>query len=380
MRQIPLDRLKTDNKEWRFIIAALCNHPYQMYSEIDWIRVEAVASEEGVIGILYKNLKDSGIPQSALASWKEYYLSIAARNIVNINALENLEDALGRDRIEVMTLKGASLFNTTYPDIGMRPMVDLDLMVSPDKQQRLVSLLCDLGYRENPLLPHIFNKDRVVIDMHTHALNIDRVANRAGLFPAGMGPIWSKSTPWREDCQWLRRPDELDNILLLSQHCMKHSFSKLIWLVDVLKLIMNKDIMFWAALIKRANYLGQGKSVSYTFYLLDRIFSRRPTPGSGFEDPFYSLSRLERGILEAKASGKSIEFIGPIMSMSCVQGFRNKVALGWESLFPRDEIVKEKIIGILKVKNVFYYPPRFFKIVVSVLKRFCLVLGYIIRG
>ncbi|HJX35019.1 MAG TPA: nucleotidyltransferase family protein, partial [Desulfatiglandales bacterium] len=330
--------------------------------------------------ILYKNLKDSGIPQSTLASFKDYYLSIAARNIIKINALEQIEGALGRDQIEVMTLKGASLFNTTYPDIGMRPMGDLDLMVSPDKQQRFVNLLYDLGYRKNPLLPHIFNKDRVVIDMHTHAMNIDRIANRAGLFPAGMGPIWSKSIPWREDCKWLRRPDEVDNILLLSQHCMKHSFSKLIWLVDILRIIRTNDFMFMSDLLKRSDYLQQGKSLSYTLYLLNRIFYHETERNLVPEGLSQGISRLERGILEAKANGESIEFIGPIISMSCVQGFSNKIALGWESLFPKNEIVKQGVTRPYRFKSFCFYPSRFWKIVAHLLKRFCLILGYIIRG
>src|SRR4030042_1358189 len=378
MGQVPLDRLKAYNKEWRFIISVLSNRLYQIDSNLDWIRIETFAAEEGVLGILYKNLKNTGVPQSTLALFKDYYLSIAAQNLINSNALERLENALVSVQVKVMALKGASLLNSIYPNIGMRVMGDLDLMIRPEEQKRFINLLQNLGYREDPLLPHIFQKDRVIIDIHSHAMNIERIPSRSALFPLGMGPVWLNSIPWKEGYQWLRRPDDVDNVLLLSQHLMKHSFSKLIWLVDILKLIRNKDGMFWTSLFKRSNYLGQGKSFSYTLYLLDRIFSIRPTTGP--EDLFHSLSRFERGILEAKANVESIEFIGPIMSMSCVQGFSNKIALGWESLFPKDELVKHEITGALKGKNVFYYPLRFLKILVPLLKRFCFTLGYIIRG
>jgi hypothetical protein len=380
MRHVPSDRLKAYNKEWRFIIAALSDRSYQIDSNLDWVRIETFAAEEGVIGILYKKLKDAGIPQSALASFKDYYLSIAAQNIINNNALERLENALGSIQIEVMTLKGVSLLNSIYPDIGMRSMNDLDLMIRPEKQKRFAGLLNNLGYEEDTLSPHIFKKDRVTIDVHSHPINIDRVPVRAKLLPVGIEPIWANSVPWREGCQWLRRPDNTDNVILLSQHFMKHSFSKFIWLVDILRLIRNNDVMFLPDLLKRSDYLQQRKCVSYTFYLLNRIFyhamERRLVP----EDLSQGLSRLERGILEAKANGESLEFTGPIMSMFCVQGLRNKVALGWESLFPKDELVRLEIIGALEGKNAFYYPLRFLKIVASLLKRFCLILGYIIRG
>ena len=380
MGQVPLDRLKAYNKEWRFIISVLSNRLYQIDSNLDWIKIETLANEEGVTGILYKNLKDAGVPRSALASFKDYYLSAAAQNLINTNALERLENALDSVQVEVMALKGVSLLNSIYPDIGMRPMGDLDLMIRPEKQKRFVNLLHNLGYKEDPFSTHILKKDRVIIDIHSHPLNIDRVPIRAKLMPVGIEPIWANSVPWREGYQWLRRPDEVDNVILLSQHLMKHSFSKLIWLVDISRLIRNNDVVLLPDLLKRSDYLHQRKCVSYAFYLLNRIFyqvmERRLIP----EDLSYSLSRLERGILEAKANGESLEFIGPIMSMFCVQGFSNKIALGWESLFPKDELVRREIIGALEGKNVFYYPLRFLKIVASLLKRFYLIVGYIIRG
>jgi hypothetical protein len=161
---------------------------------------------------------------------------------------------------------------------------------------------------------------------------------------------------------------------------MKHSFSRLIWLVDILKLIRNKDVILWTALLKRSNYLGQEKSFSYTLYLLDRLFSIRPTTGTGSEDPFHNLSRFEHGILEAKANGESIEFIGSIMSMSCVQGFSNKIALGWESLFPKNDVVKQGVTWSYRSKSVLKYPARFWRIFMSLVKRFRLIFAYILKG
>ncbi len=262
----------------------------------------------------------------------------------------------------------------------MRPMGDLDLMVRPEGREGFVNLLHSLGYKEGLLLPHIFNKDRVVIDLHTHAMDIDRVPSYADLFPAGMGPVWANSVPWQEDYRWLRRPDDVDNVLLLSQHFMKHSFSKLIWLVDILRLIRENDVMFWTKLLKRADYLRQGKSLSYTIYLLNRTFDHEIKMGVEHGGQSHGLSRLERGILEARANGESIDLIGPVMAIFCVQSFSNKVALGWESLFPKDELVKQEIIEAFKGKSHLYYPCRFCKIFASLLKRFRFILGYIIRG
>jgi hypothetical protein len=346
---INLFRLEASNahsKEWRFVIATLSNRSYQWAPNLDWMRLRHIARREGVTGILYKLLRQRDIPESVLESLKNDYQSIAAQNIINLSALEKLEDALSGENIRVMALKGASLLNNVYNDIGMRPMGDIDLMVRPAEQERFVSISKKLGYRVDSPLSHFLRKDRIIIDLHIHALNTDRITNRKELFPGGMGPVWANSIPWAEGYQWLRRPDDTDNILLLSQHFMKHSFSRLIWLMDIFRLIENSNSRHRIDLSNRADYLQQKRSLSYTLYLMDRIFYHKSA--------ISSLSRFERGILEMKVKGKSTALTGPLMAMFCIHGFRKKLAFGWESLFPKKDIMKQEGMGVFsRVSSIF---------------------------
>jgi hypothetical protein len=332
------DGSNAHNKEWRFIIATLSNRSYRWAQNLDWMRLRQIARKEGVTGILYKLLREGDIPESVLESFRNDYQSITARNIINLSALEKLEDALSGENIQVMALKGASLLNNVYHDIGMRPMGDIDLMVRPAEQERFVNISKKLGYRVDPPLSHFLRKDKIIIDLHIHALNTDRITNRKELFPGGMDPVWDNSVPWAEGYRWLRRPDDVDNILLLSQHFMKHSFSRLIWLMDIFRLTENTDFQCRTDLSNRADYLQQRKSLSYSLYLMDRIFYHKSA--------MLGLSRLERGILEAKVSGKSTALTGPLMAMFCIHGFRKKFAFGWESLFPKKDIMKQEGIGV----------------------------------
>jgi hypothetical protein len=333
-----LKRSNAHNKEWRFIIATLSNRLYRWAPNLDWIRLRHIARREGVTGILYKLLRQRDIPESVLESFKNDYQSIAARNIISLSALAKIEDALSVENMQVMALKGASLLNNVYHDIGMRPMGDIDLMVRPAEQERFVSFSKKLGYRVDPPLSNFLRKDGIIIDLHTHALNTDRITNRKELFPRGMGPVWDNSVPWAEGYRWLRRPDDVDNILLLSQHFMKHSFSRLIWLIDIFRLIEDSDSRCRTDLSNRADYLQQRKSLSYSLYLMDRIFYHRSA--------MPSLSRLERAILEAKVNGESTALTGPLMAMFCIHGFRKKFAFGWENLFPKKDIMKQEGIGV----------------------------------
>ena len=380
MRLFPGDESSDFGKERRFILGILCGHSPGVATDLDWMKIEEIAFEEGVVGILYRHLKDRDIPQSALSPLKEHYQSIAAQNLINLYTFGKLEDALCSEKIEIIALKGASLQDNLYPGVGMRPMGDLDLMVRPEEQERFVNLLERLGYKSNPLSPHFFNKGGVLIDLHIHALNIDRIANRAGLFPTGMEPVWANSVPWGEGYQWLRRPYNMDNILLLSLHLMKHSFSRLIWLVDIYELLRGQDNRFWTRLSKRADQLFQRRPLSYTLYLLKRLFGLEPPEGSGFEDLSKDLSRLERGILGAKLQGGSVDRSGPVLAVFCVRGFMNRIAFGWETLFPKKEIVKQEFTGSIGGRRTSFYPYRFCQMSVILLRHFSMILGSLIRG
>ncbi|HEX9373938.1 MAG TPA: nucleotidyltransferase family protein [Roseiflexaceae bacterium] len=54
-----------------------------------------------------------------------------------------------KDRgIDVLPLKGSQLATQYYAEPGLRPMSDLDLLVRPADERRMLALLTDLGYRQ----------------------------------------------------------------------------------------------------------------------------------------------------------------------------------------------------------------------------------------
>lgn len=380
MRLFPLNEPNVLDDEKRFIMATLGGHLPEAISNLNWKKVTEMAYQEGVQGILYRHLKDRDILRPALSLLKDYYLSTAAQNLFNLNALERLEDTLGTEKIEVMTLKGASLLNSVYPVVEMRPMGDLDLMVRPKERERFVNLLYRLGYKKHPLLSNFFKKNRVVIDLHIHALNTDRIANRAGLFPSGMEPVWAKSEPWTEGYQWLRRPNDIDNLLLLSQHLMKHSFSRLIWLVDIYELLRGRDNKFWIKLSKRADQLFQRKPLSYTLYLLKELFDYSPPQGSGFKNLSEELNRVERGILGARIRGPSFDHMGPLLSLLCIPGYKQRIAFAWETLFPKKKVVEQEFCRPVGGKRLFFYPVRLLQALALASRHISLIFGALIRG
>jgi hypothetical protein len=380
MRLCPMGELKDPNQEISYINQALSHHPTLKTPHLDWKGLKEIACMEGVAGILYHRLRDTDIPPSILNQLRHHYQSVVAQNLTALDALEKLEHALGSKRIEAMTLKGASLLEHIYPGVGMRPMSDLDLMVRPEQYERFVNLLLKLDYVPDAMIPHYFHRKKSFIDVHIHALNTDRIANRAELFPSGMEPIWANSLPWQEGYRWIRRPDDVDNVLLLAQHLMKHSFSSLIWIVDICLLVENRDSAFWTRLNKRANQLAQTRPLSYALYLTKGLFGVEAPQGSWFDQLLKDLSRLERGILGARIKGQTLYRLGPLMALFCLPGPKARITFLWETLFPKTTVIEQEFHSLHRGKRLLFYPGRVLQIATLTFKKLLLIVGAFIRG
>ena len=382
IKRFLVNNQKDLNRERLFILSSLSGRTPRSYpdSYIKWARLLELASREGLAGVLYSHVKNKDIPKPYKTHLRESYNTIAAANLIRISALESLEKTLKDERIEVLTLKGASLLDNVYTGLGKRPMDDIDLMVRPEDRKKLANILYRMGYRKHTMVTHLFFKEGVEIDLHTDALNIDRIPKRSLLFPLGMEPVWKESIPWKKKFQSIKRPDPVDNIILLSHHIMKHSFARLIWLVDILELLKTYNYRIWEKLNSRSIYLSQNRHLRYTFFLLQGLFGYNPPSGSGFENPAAELTRLERGILMEKIKGGSLDRVGPLMTLYSIRGTREQIAFLWENIFPEIKAVKGEAGRLSEGKAMLYHARRLVQILLHSFRQFRLILSALVWG
>ena len=377
--QAPSRKLKSNLNEKQMILSLLDRQRPHPTENHDWDELTCAFHREGMAGILYLSLKGNSITVSRFKGLENVYLTIAAQNIIHLQALEQLEEALAGAKIEIMTLKGAALLNHIYPKVGMRPMEDIDLMVRPAERERLVRLLKLMRYQQNPKRAYSFKKDKIILDIHTHPLNIDRIQSRAGLFPIGMEPIWKKSIPWVNGYRWIRRPNDADNIILLAQHFMKHFFSRLIWIEDINRLIQNRNHSFLIELANRADELMQNRPVAYSLYILQLFYNYRPPRGSELESLMDEMSIFERTLLNIYSHGSPSEFLAPLMALFCIQGFRNRLRFGLENLFPSKDVMRNEFGRVMGSSRMVFYPARLFQSAVYLAQIFSAISKSFIR-
>jgi hypothetical protein len=131
----------------------------------DWRLLAATARREGVAPLLYYALNEvewlADVPSDVRADLRHAYYATTAVNLLMYHELCRILTAL--HPLPVVVLKGAALAATLYPSIGLRPMGDLDLLVSRERLTEAVACLKALGYVEpypemapglNPLAGH----------------------------------------------------------------------------------------------------------------------------------------------------------------------------------------------------------------------------------
>ena len=196
--------------------------------DLPWEPLVALAEMEGVSGFLHHHLKDrqSSVPRAIAHRMR----AIHQRNRRNFGAaiaeMDLLSHGLQRENLAAMVMQGLSLY-PVYGESGLRPIGDVDLLVMPAQKSRLMDLLLQSGYRPaDRLYPELLRKGELLLDIHTHVMNIDRIRSRRFIFPENIQEMWQRREPFFHSGRGLQRLSACDNFIVLCAHALKHSFSR----------------------------------------------------------------------------------------------------------------------------------------------------------
>jgi hypothetical protein len=202
-------------------------------SQLNWKFISEAAGSHNIRQLLYHNLKGRSnrgfVPTSVMEDLKKAYHETVARNTFNYVELQTILDALHRSGIEAIALKGAALAGVVYPDIGLRPMVDVDLLVKDNELAIADRVMTDLGYspvqglnpkqwyRENHfhLPPYHHVRKPVTVEIHW---NVAR--NSSG----DIGKWWERAICKNIMGYPVMVPSPEDMLIHLSIHLFNHSY------------------------------------------------------------------------------------------------------------------------------------------------------------
>lgn len=247
------------------------------FTKEEWNTLVQLANEEGVAPLLYMfclKAECKEIPDNYFQTLAQAYYATAASNSVLIDELTRILEVLGRVEIPVILLKGADLAHTLYPDVAMRPMADLDLLVPYACFEQVLHILEDqLGYHSQ-LIETALNIQRLVA-YHRHLsggprglVNVEvhwnLVSSEQSWYAVPVDWFWEHSQPINYpgigESDGIRKLDLEANLLYLTSHAMlQHGVKQclMIWLYDIHAFISAyKDSIDWKQLTDEAGKLG----------------------------------------------------------------------------------------------------------------------------
>lgn len=231
------------------------------------------AGSQRLLPAAYLNLRESVPPDPWLEVAKTEYLRARYTNLLRFDDAAPILGEFREDGVTFLLLKGAALVAAHYGDPGMRPMVDLDVMVKEEDAERAIAILRGHGY--TPAGP-VDAAVRAVVhsipfarpaappfDLHWRASELEE--DRA---------VWGRVIETRYQGVMVRVPGPAD---LLLQACVTGSSwdwdAPQRWVLDAMAVLRSSgDCLDWPALIAGAISMRLSTSVHDSLRFLREEF------------------------------------------------------------------------------------------------------------
>ncbi|MEA3280027.1 MAG: nucleotidyltransferase family protein [Thermodesulfobacteriota bacterium] len=316
-----------------------------MREGIDWPVVIYKAFEEGLASFLYLHCRNLGtltnLPESSRKLLIRIYAETLLINRHMIKVLEELDEYVKRYEIQVIVLKGASLINWVYEDIGLRPMEDVDLMVRPENMYDIKRALERMGFSVDRLYPNTFRKGIISLDIHTDLLSSHRIRSRKRIMNLQYEDVWKRAVPI-DNGSSIYRLSLYDNIIALSSHLLKHGFRRMIWFVDIKESIEKSGDEFnWSEMIQYSKRIQAQRLLLYIMLLSKQLMGMN-VPDHILNDLGKNdLSLVEKYILRLRLTDEPLGMITEILWLFQISKQSDKVQFIMENIFPRKAIMRQ---------------------------------------
>ncbi|RKY62475.1 MAG: hypothetical protein DRP95_01500 [Candidatus Latescibacterota bacterium] len=327
---------------------------------LDWAYISEKAEEQGVAGLLWRNLKDlewDGIPVEALRRLKISYF----RNFVNYTMyVEGLRPVLGglsSAGIPVVLLRGPVLVLTVYRDAGLRGFTDVDLWIREEDLPRTEEVLRSAGFSPLEGYPLLFHREGLWIDLHLDLIGTTRVHSRRFGVRIDVDALWEDARPLEIGGFEVSMLSPWDQVLFLCFHAFKHSFWRLIWTVDIAEAVRAYDKLDWNRLVRRAEAFGLNRPTYYGLRCA-RDLLNAPVP----EEVISALKpadqgHIERRLLDVALASLGTDGLSEMLYLFSIPKASQRVRFLWEVVFLRPEVRPQVALrgGFL------FYPKRLFR-------------------
>lgn len=304
---------------------------------LDWPSLVAQAHEEGLEGLAAQQLRrladrhGLSLPLDVLAG---AFRRLAAANTARLAELAAIGDALATRGVEAIVLKGGALIEMVYgAHPGLRPMGDLDLLVRESDLPAVTHALGERGYVRASRGTIVFDNGWSAIDVHIDVLGSARISRRRLAFALPTEALWRRASPLDARRPWLRALSPADQFLHVAIHGLKHSFSRLVWLVD---LGLLGRLAEPETLLARARDTGCLRVLAYARVLLHDLFRLDVVPEADLPRPNWCEQRFLRAVVRRRRVA-----LGELLAVFSIPGSAGRLSYLGELGFPSRAVLAD---------------------------------------
>ena len=217
-----------------------------------------------LLPLLYENLHAEGVAAPSMDKLKGIYRYHWSKNQVLFHQVAGVLDRLHAAGLQTLVLKGAALATLYYPNPGLRPMGDFDVLVPLHQAAAAAEVLAGAGWApllERPLrafTPAYFsirpghgfrNAARQECDLHWHVFF-------QACWPEADAPFWQAARPLAFRGRATLALNPADQLLHLCTHCtLWNPVPSIRWVADAVWLLRAVSVE-WDRLVAQARTLG----------------------------------------------------------------------------------------------------------------------------
>jgi len=343
------------------------------WNGVDWEAMWELASAERVAPLLYHtNRRNDLLPKWLVDRCRSEYVETGAHNALRMRELAGVLSELSNHGIEVIVLKGAALVEQVYQNLGLRPMLDIDLLVRRHDIRAALAVVESLGYerRGDEISPGstityeneipLFRRERLDWNLELHWSLFDSPYYQRHL--TGMDLWETAQRIYIDGSPALSLSPEMQILYLCGHLTLHHRGRGLLWWNDIAECIHHfQDQLDWNEMLAMAQ----------TFHLVRSLQVTLPTVADVWTDavPPHVIARLR--LLTADPDeirtfeAMTADFRPParrlLMDLYGMSTWRERLQFIYHNLFPSAAYMDERYGITSPVMRFVYYPYRWAK-------------------
>lgn len=263
------------------------------WSNLDWDYILETSIAHGVAPLLYWGLGqlkqstdcDPKIPVSAEAELAKLFRGNQSRNQRLFRVIDDIVGTFESAGVPALGLKDVQLAKEVYPDPGLRPMGDIDILIHRDNYETATNCLRDLGFTPLPSadIPYTLKyawgqhfrraSDEIWIDLQWNVVQREWDVYHEGNFDFELERLWRGAKSMQLGTHTILVPNPEDMLFHLCLHLEGHCYSELILFCDIIELIRHYEHQLdWAYLIRIAKEYAAESSIYYVLLLTKHLF------------------------------------------------------------------------------------------------------------